>query len=106
MSIEEVIREEASKIAAREHSRASHLYEEYKRVQAQAERLKADHDLARSAPDRLLSFQAMVNGDYQCPACWIEQNAGATMLPVPAPPKTTFWNASNAAIGLLLRTDV
>ena len=48
MSIEEVIKEEASKIAAREHSRADHLYEEYKRVQAQANSLKADHDMARS----------------------------------------------------------
>ena len=81
MSIEVVIREEAIKIAAREHSRADHLYEEYKRVQAQANSLKADHDMARSAPDRLLSFQPRVNGDYQCPACWIEENTVATMLP-------------------------
>jgi hypothetical protein len=53
MSIEDVIREEASKIAEREHSRADHLHREYKRVLAQANGLKADHSMELSARNRL-----------------------------------------------------
>jgi hypothetical protein len=58
MSIERVIRDEATKIAAREHGRADHLYEMYRSAQAQADRLKTEHDTARSALDRLLNFRA------------------------------------------------
>lgn len=106
MTIDGLFRAEASKIAARERSRANHLYAEYKRVQAEADSLKADYDMALSALDRLLSFQAKINGNYQCPACWIEQNAAATMLSTPAHPKTTFFIARDAGIRSLLRIDM
>jgi hypothetical protein len=81
MSIEGVIREEASYIASREHKRAANLNEEYLALQAQADDHKAKRDAARAAPERLLSFQAKSDGDYQCPACWIERNAQALLAP-------------------------
>jgi hypothetical protein len=87
MSFVGTLREEANRIAAREHRHADDLYEDYKRAQETAERLKADHDLARTALIRLWGFRAKVNGEYQCAACWVEQNARATMLPRPGIPK-------------------
>jgi hypothetical protein len=99
------IREEADKIAAREHSRADHSYNEYKRVQAQADSLQADRAMALSSPDRLLSFQVKLNGNYQYPACWIEYKALSTMMPTSIIFKTTTMNMYNAGIQAVLLNE-
>jgi hypothetical protein len=85
MSIEGVIREEASKIATRVQQSASRLEKEYSELQAKADEIKVKRDKARAAPDRLLNFQVKVGGDYSCPSCWIERNARSTLTPRPSP---------------------
>jgi transcription elongation factor Elf1 len=84
MSIEGMILKDAKEIAARQHQRASDFHEQYLKVQAQADDLRAKRDAARAAPERLANFVVKLRGDYQCPACGIERNMQSALIPKPS----------------------
>jgi hypothetical protein len=94
MSIEGEIRDSAAKIAAQQHQAASGFEKEYLAIQEQAEKLKTKRDNARTASDRLLNFEIKINGDYQCPACWIIRNARAALLPRPSQNRDDIFQCS------------
>jgi DNA-directed RNA polymerase subunit RPC12/RpoP len=95
MSIEGVIREEASGIAGRQHHRALSLEKEYLAIQGRAEELRVQCDSARAAPDRLLNFQVKIGAEYQCPACWIERDTRAPMVAKPSASKEDIFECVN-----------
>ncbi len=84
MSIEGIIREEATEIATRLQKEASQFETQYAELQAKAAEIKTKRDFARAAPDRLLNFQIKIGGDYHCPACWIERNALDRLILIPS----------------------
>jgi hypothetical protein len=106
MSIEDIIRQEASEIAGRQLQRAAHFQDEYLEIQAQADNRRAKRDAARAAPERLANFAVKVGEDYCCPSCWIERNARAALMPKPSPHVTISLNASAAGIWSLSLSNI
>ena len=79
MKTEDRIRELADEFVAQAQARATRLQAELVDAHQRVEKIKAELDAARRAPQRLANFQVKRDGDYQCPKCGILHGVQAAM---------------------------
>jgi hypothetical protein len=72
MSIPGQLIQLARETATRVQERAAHLRQEYLKAQALALEKKSKFDLADGALERAMNFRPLIDGQFQCPLCWIE----------------------------------
>lgn len=53
-------------------------------LQTQLAVVKAQFEATDLAIDRLNSFRVTIDGEYQCPRCWIAQGVSAPLIPQPS----------------------
>ena len=82
MSIERQIKDQAAEIASRYQQRVDELERELRELEARKLQVEEALRTARIIPQRLASFQAKIGPDYQCPGCWLEQEARSTLDPI------------------------
>ena len=72
----------ATQIAGNARDRASTLESELAAIEARKPEIQAQLRTARLAAKRLADFQVKVEGQYQCPNCWIEHGTKAMLKPI------------------------
>jgi hypothetical protein len=82
MSIERQIQDQAGEIASDYQQRVAKLERELRELEAR--KLQIEEELRTSSviPKRLAKFQAKIGAEYQCPRCWLEQEAFSTLEPI------------------------
>ncbi|HEV8015845.1 MAG TPA: hypothetical protein VGP48_09945 [Stellaceae bacterium] len=75
-------REIAEQMAEYASARASQHQRELKEAELRKAEIEAKLRSANAALDRLANFQVKIGADYQCPACWIENETKAILRPV------------------------
>jgi len=83
METEDRIRELAEEFVAQAQARVTRLQAELVDAHQRIEKIKAELDAARQAPQRLANFQVKRDGDYQCPKCGILHGVQAAMTGSP-----------------------
>ena len=82
MAVAAQITELAQYLAQDAHQRAVRLERDILKLKADLAKKEAALGAARLAPKRLANFVVQLQGDYQCPRCWIEREARAPLHPV------------------------
>ena len=90
MSVVEEIHKAAARIAQGVKARVSCVQGELAWIKAKKAAIEAELLTARSTQDRLFTFQPQVNGDFQCPACWIEHEK-RSVLSTGETAREDFW---------------
>jgi hypothetical protein len=82
MSIEGILAEEASYQARRFQSQVAALESELREIEQRKREVEAKCKALRSMPERLFNYRARIDGNFQCPRCWIEHEKRSTLVPV------------------------
>jgi hypothetical protein len=72
MTVDEEIKNAAARIAQATTARASRIQGELAQIEAKKAAIEAELKAMRSSGERILNFQPQVNGDFQCPTCWVQ----------------------------------
>src|SRR5262249_21313423 len=73
----------AHQLAEEARVRAEHYKEQLRLLQARQAEIQTSLAAANLSRRRLAKFQADVNGNFQCPRCWINQAMRSRLDPVP-----------------------
>ena len=82
MSTNEVIRKEAVQIANEIDRSASALELDLQEVEARKAEIEAKLHSAKLSLKRLSNFHSEDGGDFQCPRCWISNEARSSLTPI------------------------
>ena len=82
MSTNEVIRKEAVQIANEIDRNASALELDLQEVEARKVEIEAKLHSAKLSLKRLSNFHSEDGGDFQCPRCWISNEARSSLTPI------------------------
>jgi hypothetical protein len=77
----------AKETATRIQERTTYLYQEYLEAENLASEKKAKFDFANLAFNRAAEFQAEIDGQFQCPICWIQDGRRSNFNAVPGDAK-------------------
>jgi hypothetical protein len=73
----------AYQLADEARVRADYYKEQLRLLQARQAEIQTSLAAAKLSRRRLAKFQAEVNGNFQCPRCWINQAMRSSLDPVP-----------------------
>ena len=96
MDIASFIRRAAHEIVEAAQNRAAALEREMDSGEAYDARVKAQLEAAHLARKRLANFMVQIGPDYQCPRCWIEDEARSTLRGIPSENRNEDWLACSA----------
>ena len=88
MPFSKQLAEEAQQIASQLQGAARALDREKAELEARLGEIEAKGKTARLVPQRLLDFQPTLNGDFQCPMCWVRDSRHSNLFPVGGGTKT------------------
>src|SRR6516225_11308094 len=100
MKTEDRIRELAEEFVAQAQARATRLQAELVDAHQRVEKIKAELDAARRAPQRLVNFQVKRDADYQCPKCGILLGVQAAMTPRPGLPRLDVFQCDTCGFNM------
>src|SRR5687768_1343773 len=83
MDIERVLLEEADYVASSIQGGARALEAELRELEVGKVQIDAKLHAANRSRQRLLGFQHRIGRDYQCPRCWIQNEARSALSPIP-----------------------
>jgi len=83
MPITDVLRAHADATADRLKAKQSRLQIQLLELESRKADLEAQMRSADKAPERVLSFTPQIDGEYQCPRCWVEHELRSRLKPIP-----------------------
>ena len=72
-------------------TRARALQPELEKIEARKREIETISHAANLSLKRLSSFQPEIDGNFQCPRCWVHHEARTSMLPVPGTDTEDFF---------------
>lgn len=82
MSVDEKVKKATARIAQATNARASRIQGELTQIEAKKAAIEAELKAMRSSRERILNFQPQVNGDFQCPTCWVQHENRSVLSPI------------------------
>lgn len=83
MSFTNVLRVLADAAADRLKAKQARLRIQLSELESRKAHLEAQMRSADKAPERVLSFTPRIDGEYQCPRCWVEHELRSRLRPFP-----------------------
>ena len=102
MSVVQQLSDLATEIAEEMERRRSELQAELLKVEARKRDLEADLQATDLVRERLSRFQVIINGDYQCPDCWVRHEIKSKLTPVPSDTKNDFFQCASCGCEALI----
>jgi hypothetical protein len=100
MTAEEHVTQLAEQLAAQSQSRARHLRAELLEAERKVSEIKAKLDAANLALKHLPSFQPMINGQFQCPRCWLDHELRSSLENKPGRHRVDPYDCSTCHFGM------
>jgi hypothetical protein len=102
MSIVRNLSDLAQEIGEELQSRRSVLDAELLRVEAHAREIRAELGSMDLARERLSSFQVQIGEQYQCPNCWVRDEAQSVLVPIPPDAKDDYFRCETCGCEALI----
>ena len=83
MDIDRVLLDEAANAVQRLEEGVAVLEAELAAIDQRVAEINAEIKDAKHARTRLLDFRAQIGADFQCPHCWVQNEARSTLEAVP-----------------------
>ena len=85
MKIADQLAQEAIEIANRLKARASALKPELLEIETRKAEIEAQLHAANLCHKRLSHFRPEIDGDFQCPSCWVRNEQPSPLIPTSSP---------------------
>jgi hypothetical protein len=101
MTIEELLGEDASAIAEQVRQTKTELNRRISELEVQLASLRASLSLAAEAERRSENFGPTLEGNYQCPQCWVRDGNSTSLKPTSgANPDRDYFDCSKCGYDL------
>ena len=91
MSTRDQVMQIATEIVDELQTRARALQPELENIKARKREIETLSQAANLSLKRLSSFRPEIDGNLQCPRCWVHHEVGTSMLPVPGTDTEDFF---------------
>jgi hypothetical protein len=98
MSTKDQFMQIAAEIVDELQTRARALQPELENIEARKREIEALFHAANLSLKRLSSFQPEIDGNLQCPRCWVHHESRTSILPVPGTDTEDFLNVTSATL--------
>jgi hypothetical protein len=102
MSVVQQLSDLAAEIAEEMQQRRSALESELLKLETRKREIDAELRVTELGRERLSHFQVNINGNYQCPNCWVRHEIQSTLTPVPSDTKDDFFRCARCGCEALV----
>jgi hypothetical protein len=102
MSVVQHLSDLATEIADEMQQRRSVLEAELLKLESRKREIDADIRATDLGRERLSHFQVSINGEYQCPNCWVRHEIKSPLTAVPSDTKDDFFRCDRCGCETLV----
>lgn len=105
MNVRSALAQEAERIVSRLERGMAAFEAELAELESKKAKLQAQLHASNLASDRLLNYPILVGADYQCPSCWIQNEARSKLRPMSGTDTADIMACNVCAFSLTIPID-